>query len=193
MELGLGPGDPPVEACSPTVQALYARHLGKVEEALTALPDSASLWQVWLRMSGVAGKHRGRSLVRGLTVPPPELGMEWPPQAVVAALARDARASGDWGMLRELLQPFWERWKARVDREKGRAKDAPPGPPVDWSTGLGPLLEAFLRGASEGEATELAQSLAALPEARPLLERAVALASACGRQDLARRWSAFRR
>ena len=188
MELGLeATGDLPLEASSPTVQSVCLRHTPKVEQALSILPGSPSLWQVWLRMTAISGARRSRALIQGLTVPPPELRMEWPPKGVVAALVQDARKSGEWWLVRDMLQPFWEEWKERMKGTKPRGLGA------DWAGSLGPLLESMLRTQAEGEACELAASLAASPETRPLLGKAVALATACRRQDLAQRWLALRR
>jgi len=173
LDLGMGRGLP-VEACSPTVQGLYARNLTKVESALAVLPGAAAYWEAWLRMSAVAGMDRGRALIQGLVTPPPECRLPWPPPGVVAVLVRDAKKHGDWQLVRDLLQPFWEAWRERR------------GDP-DWGS-LGPLLEAMLRLRAEDEAGALVETLVGV---HALTERASALAAACKRPDLARRWAAL--
>lgn len=194
LDLGLDPSQElPVEVCSPMMQTLYLRHLPKVEATLATLPDAPALWQIWLRMTAVSGSNRSRALVQGLTLPPPEFRMVWPPPGVVGALVRDAQQHGNWWLVRDLLEPFWVGWKAQVERERALGGRTRTGLSADWAGSLGPLLESMIRGAAEGEAQELVNALAMIAETRPLVARAVALANACQRPDLARRWAGLGR
>lgn len=198
LDLGMRPDtDLPVEVCSPTMQALYLRHLPKVETLLAALPGTDNLWGMWLRLTAISGKQPGRAFAAGLPVPPPELGIEWPPSAVVEALVKDAQARGDWSIVRDLLDSFWKdakeatthaRERLRHPGEKERIGTLP-----NWDTGYGPLLEAMLRMGSEGEAQELVEGLALDPEKRSLVDRAIALAITCQKPTLARRWATLGR
>ncbi len=182
--------DVPVEVCSPLMQALYRRHLPKLEAALEAMPSRRDLWRLWGRFQILSEHFRAVAFLQGLTPPPPELGRPWPPTEARPALALEARLGGDWRGVRDLLEGDWKHFQAYGDVIRTAKRKGGPLPfqVVDWEGTLGPLLESMLRLGSSMEARELVDLLRLLDEGPSLVEHAAALAATCARPDLAKQW-----
>ena len=186
-------GDPvnytPLEVCSPTMIAVYLRHLPKVEDMLMAYPGNAHWWNLWLYMTQLTGRQRG-SFVNGLPDIPTELRIEWPPRAVINTLVKNAKESSDWALVRNLLNDFWDDMKRQAEWDSQRVKTSTVRMyrQVNWDINYAPLLESMLRTGSAPEAWEFVQAIMASQETRHMIDKCIELAVACNRKDLAEEW-----
>jgi hypothetical protein len=195
-------GGAPLEACSPTVKGLYRRKLRQVEAALETAPLNNRLWSVWTRMADVVGDASILAMVDRLVQGPGGGFSAWP-AAVRRRLMDEAREKSRWDYIADYL------W--------GAYQDAVTGPKImfglggvdnenvrrvvddmqtrEWETLFEPLLEALLRMGGVGRADAVMNTLREWREkgqwSGAQMQKAVALANRCGRQDVARRWSLF--
>ena len=184
-------GDPvnytPLEVCSPTMLAVYLRHLPKVEDMLMAYPGETRLWNLWLYMTQLTGRQRG-AFVNGLPDMPPELRIEWPPNAIINTLVKNAKESSDWTLVRSLLDNFWDDMKRKAEWDSQRTSTTRMHRQVNWDINYAPLLESMLRTGSTPEAWEFAKAIMASTETRHMIDKCIELAIKCNRKDLAEEW-----
>ena len=182
-------GDPtqyaPLEVCSPTMIAVYLRHLPKVEDMLMAYPADTQLWSLWFYMTQVTERHRGPFINR-LSDIPPELRIEWPPTSIINSLVKNAQETNDWTLVRSLLDSFWDDLKHQAKWESQNTYRV--YRQVNWDINYAPLLESMLRTASTSEAWEFVQTIMAIQDMRHMIDKCVETAIKCNRKDLAEEW-----
>jgi hypothetical protein len=184
----------PVELCSPLMVMAYTRHLPKIEEKLIALPGRFDLWGIWIYFVNIAGKNRGAALINAFPDIPPELRISWPPSALVEFLVKNAKDSGDWLLVRNLLDSFWERMKSAAEYDaKSEKQQSDPNyyrsaRMVNWQVNYSPLLESMIRLHSDTEAHEFVHAVLSSPETRHLKDNCIEMAIKCEREDLAEAW-----
>ncbi len=169
---------------SPTMRALWMRHLPVVEEALRRQPNAWDLWRIWILGADLSGGRALAPLLDSLEPLPGTAPEDWPPAAVLEAFVRDAKKRGDWRSIREAMEPRWEEWR----RDARRSAMGPgPGERI-WSRVLQPLVEALLFLGDAGTADQVV--LQALESLRwdGVAGQARDLAHRLNRQDLAVRW-----
>jgi hypothetical protein len=183
--------DPMTECCSPTVKAIYARHINRVEQVLEQFPFDGALWDIWARMALSGGNaKRGQNLLNRLPAPPPELGLQWPPSKAVKAIASLAVNSEDWVSVQTLLAPALERWNEnmQIKRRVGPSSLLSYDGGADWDYELSLLIQSFLKSGKTGQAQAIVDNFAEFSSTRGLIPKAAAIAKSCGLPDLAERW-----
>jgi len=183
--------DPMTECCSPTVKAIYARHINRVEQVLEQFPFDSALWDIWARMALSGGNaKRGQNLLDRLHTPPPELGLQWPPSKAVKAIAMLAANSEDWVSIQTLLAPALERWdeNMQIKRRVGPSSLLSYDGGADWDYELSLLIQSFLKSGKTGQAQAIVDNFAEFSSTRGLIPKAAAIAKSCGLPDLAERW-----
>jgi hypothetical protein len=184
----------PVELCSPLMVMAYTRHLPKIEEKLIALPGQNELWSIWSYFVNIAGKNRGAALINAFPDIPPELRISWPPRALMEFLVKKAKDSGDWLLVRNMLDSFWKNMKstaeyyAKSEKQQSDPNYRSSARMVNWQVDYSPLLESMLRLHSDTEAHEFVQAVLSSPETRHLKDNCVEMAIKCERADLAETW-----
>ncbi|MDP1830927.1 MAG: hypothetical protein Q8K67_02625 [Geothrix sp.] len=169
---------------SPTMRALWARHLPAIEDALRRQPNAWDLWRVWILGADLAGGRPLSPLLDSLEPLPGTAPEDWPPAAVLEAFVRDAKKRGDWRAIREAMEPRWEEWRRDTRRS---AMGQGPGERI-WSRVLQPLIEALLALGDAGSADQVVlQAMEAL-RWDGLAGQARDLALRLNRPDLAVRW-----
>jgi len=175
----------PLEVCSPTMIAVYVRHLPKVEDMLMAYPDNHTLWSLWLYMTQITDRRRG-AFINGLHNIPPELRIVWPPANIINSLVKNAQETNDWTLVRSLLDSFWDDLKHQAKWESQNTYRV--YRQVNWDINYAPLLESMLRTASTSEAWEFVQTIMAIQDMRHMIDKCVETAIKCNRKDLAEEW-----
>jgi hypothetical protein len=186
----------PVELCSPVMVIMYKLHLPKVEEALMALPGQSELWGMWHYFVNIIGKNRGTILADAFPAIPPELRIEWPAPAVMDFLVKNARDTGDWRLVRNMLDSFWQQTKDQAANDARFEKQRNEDPNntfrmlriVNWQINYSPLLESMMRLHSDTEAHEFVRTMLSSPELRQLKDKCIEMAIKCERADLAEAW-----
>ena len=180
----------PVEICSQTMHTLYIRHLPKVEEKLAALPGQPQLWGVWNYYVQVTRSNRGAAFANAFPEIPPELRIKWPPPPVINSLAKSAKTSGDWLLIRNLLDSFWREisGRAAVYSHPDPDRHYQYGRNVNWDVNYAPLLESMIRTGATQEAREFVQAIMSKPETSHFKSKCIELAINCERRDLAAEW-----
>ncbi len=185
-----------LEATSALVHAVYERRIGTVEEALRRWPSSVRYWNLWLRMHQVLGGTGVKALAEQLGPAPGTPAEAWPPREVKMALVREARRTGDWSSVHQILWPQWQRFSQMVGGGGGRFPGGG-GPFVSrmmdgqWEQMVGPLLEALVRLGNMSLAEQVVSTCADTLKWEDLPARASAVAEGCGKPELARRWRAL--
>jgi hypothetical protein len=187
------------EAHSPMMQAIYRRHLPRVEASLAASPRTDSLWQVWLRLQGCLPSRPSSAFIQAVHPLPEALGGQGdcPPPAVASILVADARRRKDWSAALNLLQTMFEEDyppmgnppatppKLPPDRQAMFANDA-----AENYKGLAePLVEALVASGQESRALAVVQRLHQEIFLTNLDTRLRNLARRLGRPDLATLWT----
>jgi hypothetical protein len=187
------------EAHSPMMQAIYRRHLPRVEAALMACPRTNALWGLWIRLQGSLPTRPSSAFIQAIHPLPKALGGrgECPPTTVVGLLVADARRRKDWSAARDLLQSRFEMEYPPLE--------APPAPGPGLSPGIQavyandaaetykglaePLVEALVASGQESRALAVVQRLRQEPHLTNLDTRLRNLAHRLGRPDLATLWA----
>jgi hypothetical protein len=178
----------PLEACSPTMAALYRRHLPKVAEALRERPSYEYLWHTYAWLRGIA---KGKSSIQALLATLPAES-----DFAREMLCKEDRENNRWGALAERL---WARRKSMLASQysihaqltasskmiavadlKKRAENE--------SGEMLELLEALIRTSRAGDAEYVVKIFAKFPHNPNFVQKAADLAMQCGRQDLATKW-----
>jgi hypothetical protein len=100
---------------------------------------------------------------------------------------KDAKTRGDWGTIREVLEPRWVGQRDAV--LDGRLEYGNSAPLWDWI--LGPLLEAQVAQGDIGAADQVLGEAAEVVGWPGLPGKARDLATRLNRPDLAARWGAL--
>lgn len=184
---GLNPTlDSPLGVRSPRVKTVIGRRIHEVEEALVQRPHDPWLWDLWLKWSEALGDRSVGALLDRLTPLPNAKPNTWPPEAVRAALFREARAKGDWTTVRVTLDPAWEElFRIRQIPNRFLMEDA-------WMVIGGPRLEALLRLGSLAEADAMLRAWMDSGGWSGAPDEAARLAQALGQSVLAARWQGMR-
>ena len=172
---------------SPTLRALWSRHLPLVEDALRRQPNAWDLWRIWILGADISGGRALAPLLASLEPLPGTAPEDWPPAAVLEAFVRDAKKRGDWRAIREAMEPRWEEW-----RRDGRraAMGQGPGERI-WSRILQPLVEALISLGDAGAADQVVLQAMETLRWEGVAAQARDLAQRLNRSDLALRWGAL--
>jgi hypothetical protein len=184
-------GQVPPERNSPLMQAIFRRHIGKVEAALREVPTDEYLWNLWGWMARSLGDHPWRTFVDSLDPFLYKRGPTCPSPSIALWLMEEARAAGDWEHL------------VRMARVGLQFSGEPVDTPVQWYPSTPritylseekftfdrlPLVEALLRLKRVDEAQEEVDNLLAMSAAPPL--KALArIARTTGYPALAETWA----
>jgi hypothetical protein len=182
----------PFEACSSTMRTLFRIHRPKVQAALERQPDAKGLWLLWLDMSLCIDGNFNARFLDSLTAPPPEARVAWPPEPALTPLVANAKKRHDWSGIRDLLVGYRSDFLKRTSTRRQILKADPTfllGMPIDWDGRMGPLVEALIQLGEDPAVQELVEAFQGSPETSALVPRAASLARACGRLDLANRWT----
>ncbi len=169
---------------SPTMRALWARHLPSVEDALRRQPNAWDLWRIWIMGADQSGGRALSPLLDSLEPLPGTAPEDWPPAAVLEAFSRDAKKRGDWRAIREAMEPRWEEWRGDARRS---AMGPGPGERI-WSRVLQPLIEALLALGDAGTADQVVLQAVEFLRWDGVAGQARDLAQRLNRPDLATRW-----
>ena len=93
-----------VEKYSPTMRAVFARHIAKIESALREIPTSNSMWDIWGWMARCLENRDWKKFLKGMDAFSFPGGQTCPAPNVAAWLAREAMAAGDWEQVVELAK-----------------------------------------------------------------------------------------
>lgn len=177
---------------SPLVQAAAARVLPEVELALRRHPTHWMTWHLWLKLSGWAG---GRPLLPflGTLVPAPGGDETFPPDNVVQAYVKEAKARKDWQAIRDLMLPHWERTREQEilflsNEGEGSTHSAER---TQWENSVEPLIEALLRLGDAGTADRVVQEALGMIHSKSIGTWAAQVATRCGQPSYAQRWAAL--
>jgi hypothetical protein len=201
---------------SPMMKKQYQRWLPEIEQALGRRASSMRLWNFWLAVQRVSG-GRDISIFKALLAP--SLSGEpsdMPPAFVRSQWIRDCINRGDFRMAEDSAREEWENLYALQSAPRqnrpvpgsgrpsgsgafGRNRDAI----LDavfiedsldvrtWNTTAEPYLEILLRQQKIGAADAILQQWLAMNGWQGAAQRARALATRLGLQDLAAKWGAL--
>jgi hypothetical protein len=172
---------------SPAMVAVLTRHKGAMEAVLRRRPESFEAWQLWIQASQKCGGWPLQPLLASLQPLPGTVPGAWPPEGVLAEYVKDAKTRGDWGTIREVLEPRWVGQRDAV--LDGRLEYGNSAPLWDWI--LGPLLEAQVAQGDIGAADQVLGEAAEVVGWPGLPGKARDLATRLNRPDLAARWGAL--
>lgn len=186
----------PLDAASPSLQALYRRWQPSVEEALRRQPELEPFWDLWIWMSEAQGGRPLAPLLASIKPSPLTARSQWPPDRAAQALRAAAHSPEDWRILKARYQAQWED-EPQVLREPAAEAGATPEVQSalldqDWNEVLAPLLECCLRGGDPHQAEAFLDEALEASRWAPLAERGAALAQRCGDKALAARWAQLR-
>lgn len=177
---------PTVAARSPLMRKAARQALEAMEEVLSRAPFSAAgLWRLWASYLMVAEPPDPLGFLTSLR-PLPVMGV-LPPSYALDPVIKACREKQQWTLLRDLLEQnrlrTWGRdgGMERPELFKGT-----------WDTRIAPLVEAYLRLGDEAGAEAVVRQAHDRYGARTLPASAAAVALACGKTDLALRWSAWK-
>jgi len=188
----------PAEASSQTMIQIYARHIPQIEAHLEEYPSKGSLWSHYAWAQAITKQGSARALSERL-VPSPETGRHWLTEWALGALIAGSMERGDWEFLAEKLWAGWSELRllarnpmTEPDPSKMTAAQMKGLHEIIWRDGLKPLLESLIKTNRVEDAETVILDIAKLPEFGDFRHRAVAVAEACSRRDLDRKWTAMK-
>ena len=96
--------DVQIEKYSPTMKAVFARHIAKVETALIEAPISQSLWDIWGWMARSMENRDWKKLLNNLEVFSYPGSPTCPAPNVAVWLTREAKVANDWEQVVKLAK-----------------------------------------------------------------------------------------
>jgi hypothetical protein len=172
---------------SPAMVAVLTRHKGAMEAVLRGRPEIFEAWDLWIMASQKCGGWPLQPLLASLHPLPGTGPGAWPPEGVLAEYVKDAKFRGDWGAIREVLEPRWAGQRdAVLDGRLEYGNNA-----LLWDWILGPLLEAQVAQGDVGAADQVLNEAAEVAGWPGLPAKAQDLGMRLKRPDLAARWGAL--
>jgi len=105
---------------STIVKDIYKKRIGLVEDALRRWPGSDRIWGIWLHMALVLGDRPAKALMNTLAPMPDTVPGTWPPFEAKMILVQQARRSGDWRSVRDLLLDSWTQFSQTISSMRRR-------------------------------------------------------------------------
>jgi hypothetical protein len=185
---------------STIVRNIYRKRIDLVEDALCRWPSSGRLWGIWLHMAWVLGDRPAKALVDTLAPMPDTVPGTWPPYEAKMVLVQQAKRSGDWRGVRNLLWDSWTQFSQTISgiqrRPNIRGMYGQDGQMLlesrtfraQWQQLMDPLLESLLRVGDIGGADSIVAQLKEYGGAGALSDLAAAVAVRCDMPQLAARW-----
>jgi hypothetical protein len=185
---------------STIVTGIYRKRIGLVEDALRRWPGSDRIWEIWLHMALVLGDRSAKALVDTLAPMPDTVPGTWPPYEAKMVLVQQARHSGDWRSVRDLLWDSWLQFSQTISgiqrrlnaREMyGQERQMILGSQTfrtQWQQLMEPLIESLLRTGDIGGADSIVAQLKEYGGPGALSDLAAAVAARCDMPQLAARW-----
>ena len=93
-----------IEKYSPTMKAVFTRHISKLETALHEVPNSQSLWDIWAWMARGLEKRDWKKLLSNLNAFTYPGSLPNPAPNVAVWLVREAKFNNDWEQVVELAR-----------------------------------------------------------------------------------------
>ena len=173
---------------SPSLKALAAKVLSKLEGALTQQPGSEWLWTQWIFWRAIEGQQRPIArLVDGLVPGPMQAPGTLPPSIVQETWLEEAERTGQWAQAVKLLRAPWERALSALDTPDGKSK-APTPDAATWRVAQR-LMQALLQDGRAKEADDVLQAFRTRGGTPTKMESLVELARKTGQEGLASEWS----
>jgi len=184
---------------STIVTNIYKRRIGLVEDSLRRWPASDRIWEIWLHMALVLGDRSAKSLVDTLAPMPDTVPGTWPPFEAKMILVQQARRSGDWRSVRDLLWESWtqfaqsisgvqRRFNIRELAGEGQMILGSPTFRAQWQQLMDPLIESLLRMGDVAGADSIVAQLKEFGGPGVVSDLAAAVAARCDMPQLAARW-----
>jgi len=170
---------------SPAMKAIYKRNISRVEAELERRQINSSLWSMWLEFAqGTGRKIRDfipnfKALPKGGYIIYP-----WPPVIVKDWMQKEARASGDWQAVIDLMWPGWPTTLSSLNMYAPADETSSPfnsevlavNREFYWIQFVLPLFEACLRQKDFEKATEIYFALSERPALAEKAELAARMA-----------------
>jgi len=186
---------------STIVRNIYKKRISLVEDALRRWPGSDRLWEIWLHMALVLGDRPAKALMDTLAPMPDTTPGTWPPFEAKMILVQQARRSGDWRSVRDLLLDSWTQFSQTISgiqrriniREMSRQEGlvmflGSRTVMAQWQQLMDPLIESLLRMGDIGGADSIVAQLKEYDGSGELSDLAAEVAARCDMPQLAARW-----
>ena len=185
---------------STIVKNIYKKRIGLVEDALRRWPGSDRLWEIWLHMALVLGDRPAKALMNTLAPMPDTVPGTWPPFEAKMILVQQARRSGDWRSVRDLLWDSWTQFSQTISSLQRRINIremygqenqmilSSQTFRAQWQQLMDPLIESLLRLGDIGSADSIVAQLKEYAGSGALSDLAAAVAVRCDMPQVAARW-----
>ncbi|MDR2561229.1 MAG: hypothetical protein LBC63_05620 [Holophagales bacterium] len=185
---------------STIVKDIYKKRIGLVEDALRKWPGSDRIWGIWLHMALVLGDRPAKALMNTLAPMPDTTPGTWPPFEAKMVLVQQARRSGDWRSVRDLLLDSFTQFSQTISniRRRINARDMYDQEGqmflgsqlfrAQWQQLMEPLIESMLRLGDVGGADGIVTQLKEYAGPGVISDMAAAVALRCDMPQLAERW-----
>jgi len=185
---------------SSIVKGIYKKRIGQVEDALRRWPGSERIWDIWLRMALVLGDRPAKALMNTLAPMPDTAPGTWPPFEAKMILVQQAKRSGDWRSVRDLLFDSWMQFSQTISSLRRRTNTREMydqegqmflGSQIfraQWQQLMDPLIESLLRMGDVSGAEGIVAQLKEYAGQGAISDLAAAVAVRCDMPQLAARW-----
>ncbi|MCL1907822.1 MAG: hypothetical protein FWG12_00455 [Holophagaceae bacterium] len=184
---------------SQIVRDTYRKRIGLVEDALRKWPGSNRIWGIWLHMFLVLGDRSAKAFVDSLVPMPDSAIGTWPPHEAKMVLIQEARRTGYWRDVRDIL---WDSWLQFCQSMSEVRRGVSPGGRNPWDGGrivprmleaqwqqlFDPLIESLIMTGDISSADTVLSQLKELGGGDEISNLAVAIAERCQMPRVAERW-----
>ena len=198
-DFSFGYGSEFFEKHSQIVQDLYNKRIGLVEDALRKWPASNRIWGIWLHMFLVLGDRSARGFVNSLVPLPDSAIGTWPPYEAKMVLVQEARRTGFWRDVRDLLWDSWLQFNqtmsevtrginAGARNAMGGGRVVPRMLEMQWQQLFDPLIESLLMTGDISSADIVLNRLKEFGAGDDIYSLAMGIAERCQMPRVAERW-----